>query len=38
MISNLHYISQGESPEEHLKNIRKMCAAGANWIQLRLKK
>jgi len=37
MISNLHYISQGESPEEHLKNIRKMCAAGANWIQLRLK-
>ncbi|PRX49882.1 thiamine phosphate synthase [Salegentibacter salegens] len=37
MISNLHYISQGETPEEHLKNIRKMCAAGADWIQLRLK-
>lgn len=37
MISNLHYISQGETPEEHLENIRKMCAAGADWIQLRLK-
>ena len=37
MISNLHYISRGESPEEHLRNIRSMCAAGADWIQLRLK-
>lgn len=37
MISNLHYISQGETPEEHLENIRRMCSAGADWIQLRLK-
>lgn len=37
MISNLHYISQGKTPEEHLKNIHKMCVAGANWVQLRLK-
>lgn len=37
MISNLHYISQGATPQEHLKNIHRMCAAGADWIQLRLK-
>ncbi|PKD21652.1 hypothetical protein APR41_01305 [Salegentibacter salinarum] len=37
MISNLHYISQGETPEEHLKNIRRICIAGADWVQLRLK-
>lgn len=37
MISNLHYITQGDTSEEHLKNIRRMCAAGADWIQLRLK-
>ncbi|TVZ26354.1 thiamine-phosphate pyrophosphorylase [Gillisia sp. Hel_I_86] len=37
MISKLHYISQGNTPEEHLKNIHRMCSAGANWIQLRLK-
>lgn len=37
MISNLHYISQGETPAEHLENIRRMCAAGADWVQLRLK-
>ncbi|MDT0676195.1 thiamine phosphate synthase [Autumnicola musiva] len=37
MISNLHYISQGETPIEHLENILRMCAAGADWVQLRLK-
>lgn len=37
MISNLHYISQGKTPEEHLENTRRMCTAGANWVQLRLK-
>lgn len=37
MISKLHYISQGNTPEEHLKNIRRMCAARADWVQLRLK-
>ncbi|WP_255702809.1 thiamine phosphate synthase [Antarcticibacterium sp. 1MA-6-2] len=33
----MHYISQGKIPEEHLENIRRMCAAGADWVQLRLK-
>ncbi len=37
MISKLHYISQGETPEQHLENIRKACTYGADWIQLRLK-
>jgi len=37
MISKLHYISQGNTPQEHLENIYRMCSAGANWIQLRLK-
>lgn len=37
MISNLHYISQGKTPAAHLENIRKMCSAGADWVQLRLK-
>jgi thiamine-phosphate pyrophosphorylase len=37
MISNLHYISQGETPEEHLRNIHRICLAGADWVQLRLK-
>lgn len=37
MISKLHYITQGETPEIHLENIQKACASGADWIQLRLK-
>jgi thiamine-phosphate pyrophosphorylase len=37
MIHKLHYISQGETPEEHLENIQKVCVAGADWVQLRLK-
>jgi len=37
MIHKLHYISQGETPEEHLENIQKACVAGADWVQLRLK-
>ncbi|AUC84106.1 thiamine phosphate synthase [Polaribacter sp. ALD11] len=37
MISKLHYISQGETPKEHLVNIQKACVAGADWVQLRLK-
>ena len=36
-ISKLHYISQGNTPEEHLENIQKACASGAEWVQLRLK-
>lgn len=37
MISKLHYITQGETPEIQLENIQKACASGAEWIQLRLK-
>ncbi|APZ47599.1 thiamine-phosphate diphosphorylase [Polaribacter reichenbachii] len=37
MISKLHYITQGKTPEEHLLNLEKACIAGANWVQLRLK-
>ena len=37
MISKLHYISQGKTPQEHLENLRRMCLAGADWVQLRLK-
>jgi len=37
MIPKLHYISQGSSPKEHLENIQKACASGAELVQLRLK-
>tara|TARA_R110002049_G_scaffold8632_3_gene46468 strand:+ start:773 stop:1435 length:663 start_codon:yes stop_codon:yes gene_type:complete len=37
MISKLHYITQGKTPEIHLENIQKACVSGADWIQLRLK-
>jgi len=37
MIPKLHYISQGKTPEEHLENIQKACASGAELVQLRLK-
>ena len=37
MISKLHYISQGNTPEAHLENIQNACTAGADWVQLRLK-
>ncbi len=36
-MEKLYYISQGETPGEHLQNIRKACEAGCKWIQLRLK-
>ncbi|MCL5128350.1 thiamine phosphate synthase [Algibacter sp. L4_22] len=38
MIAKLHYISQGATPQEHLTNIHSACAAGAELVQLRLKK
>ncbi len=38
MIPKLHYISQGDSPKEHLENIQKACNSGAELVQLRLKK
>ncbi|MHA7056604.1 thiamine phosphate synthase [Aquimarina sp. M1] len=34
---NLQYISQGESPQEHLQHIGAACEAGVRWVQLRLK-
>ncbi|MDH7446055.1 thiamine phosphate synthase [Aquimarina sp. 2201CG14-23] len=33
----LQYISQGNTPKEHLINIGEVCEAGGRWIQLRLK-
>lgn len=36
-IPKLHYISQGNSPKEHLENIQKACASGAELVQLSLK-
>jgi thiamine-phosphate pyrophosphorylase len=36
-LSKLHYISQGNSPEEHLVNIQNACSSGAELVQLHLK-
>jgi thiamine-phosphate pyrophosphorylase len=37
IIPKLHYISQGNSPNEHIANIQKACSSGAELVQLRLK-
>ncbi len=37
MIPKLHYISQGNSPKEHLDNIQNACTAGAELVRLDLK-
>jgi len=37
MIPKLHYISQGNTPTMHLKNIQKACTSGAELVQLRVK-
>ncbi|WP_140485683.1 thiamine phosphate synthase [Flavobacterium sp. GSA192] len=37
MYSKLQYISQGNTSEEQLQNIRKALENGCNWIQLRFK-
>ncbi len=37
MIPKLHYISQGHTGQEHLKNIQSACTSGAELVQLRLK-
>ncbi|QTD37994.1 thiamine phosphate synthase [Polaribacter batillariae] len=37
MISELQYITQGKTSEEHLRNIEKACVSGVKWVQLRLK-
>lgn len=36
MIPKLHYITQGNTPQDHLENIQKACTAGAELVQLRL--
>ncbi len=33
----IYYISQGQTPEEHLENIEKVCQSGCKMVQLRLK-
>jgi len=37
IIPKLHYISQGNSPKEHLENIQKACSSGAELVQIHLK-
>ncbi|WP_121667991.1 thiamine phosphate synthase [Mesonia aquimarina] len=36
MIAKLHYLTQGNAPQEHLDHLQKACTSGAEWIQLRL--
>lgn len=36
-IPKLHYISQGNTPREHLENIQQACQSGTELVQLRLK-
>ena len=36
MIPKLHYISQGNSPKEHLENIQKACTSGIELVELHL--
>ena len=37
ILPKLHYISQGNSPKEHLENIQKACISGIELVQLRVK-
>ena len=37
IIPKLHYVSQGNSPKEHLDNIQKACTSGAELVQLNVK-
>lgn len=36
-MQSIYYISQGQTPEQHLKHIEMACRAGCRLIQLRLK-
>ena len=36
MIPKLHYLSQGNTPQEHLANIQKACTSGAELVVLQL--
>lgn len=37
MIDTFHYITQGQTPSEHLSATVMACEAGVRWVQLRLK-
>lgn len=37
IIPKLHYISQGNTPSQHLENIQQACSYGIELVQLRLK-
>jgi thiamine-phosphate pyrophosphorylase len=37
MIPKLHYISQGNTPKEHIENIQKACSSGAELVHLNIK-
>ena len=37
VISKIQYISQGKTPGQHLENIKRVCQAGVDWVQLRMK-
>lgn len=37
MIAKLHYISQGNTPKEHIENIQKACTSGIEMVQLNVK-
>lgn len=36
-MEKIYYISQGKTAEEHLQNIKKVCAGGIKLVQLRMK-
>jgi len=36
-MNRIYYISQGNTPQEHLENIENVCKAGCRLVQLRLK-
>ena len=36
-IPKLHYISEGNTPEEHRENIQNACTSGVELVQLCLK-
>lgn len=36
IIPKLHYLSQGNSPQEHVNNIQKACTSGIELVQLNL--
>ena len=36
-IPKLHYISEGNSPKEHIENIQKACTSGAELVELNIK-